>query len=40
MKFLVTNDDGIEAAGLEALVSAARELGEPMSLRRLVRNRA
>jgi len=28
MKFLVTNDDGIEAAGLEALVHAARPLGE------------
>ena len=28
MKFLLTNDDGIEAAGLGALVSAARTLGE------------
>ncbi len=29
MKFLLTNDDGIDAPGLEALVTAARELGEP-----------
>ena len=29
MKFLVTNDDGIDAPGLEALVAAARSLGEP-----------
>lgn len=29
MKFLVTNDDGIDAAGLEALVNAAGPLGEP-----------
>jgi 5'-nucleotidase len=28
MKFLVTNDDGIEAAGLAALVAAAQEVGE------------
>ena len=28
MKFLVTNDDGIDSAGLEALVAAARTLGE------------
>ena len=28
MKFLLTNDDGIDAAGLEALVTAARTLGE------------
>src|ERR1043166_1019118 len=28
MKLLITNDDGIEAAGLEALVNAARTLGE------------
>ena len=28
MKFLVTNDDGIDAAGLEALVNAAKDLGE------------
>ena len=28
MKFLVTNDDGIEAAGLAALVAAAEALGE------------
>jgi len=28
MKFLVTNDDGIDAAGLAALVAAARNLGE------------
>ncbi|MGI8820517.1 MAG: 5'/3'-nucleotidase SurE [Chthoniobacterales bacterium] len=30
MKFLLTNDDGIEAPGLEALVRAARTLGEPV----------
>jgi 5'-nucleotidase len=30
MKFLVTNDDGIDAAGLQALVNAARTLGEPV----------
>jgi 5'-nucleotidase len=30
MKFLVTNDDGIDAAGLEALVAAARAVGEPV----------
>ena len=30
MKFLVTNDDGIDAAGLEALVNAARTLGDPV----------
>ena len=28
MKFLVTNDDGIDAAGLGALVEAAKDLGE------------
>jgi 5'-nucleotidase len=28
VKFLVTNDDGIDAAGLGALVSAAKDLGE------------
>ncbi|MDQ6624378.1 MAG: 5'/3'-nucleotidase SurE [Verrucomicrobiota bacterium] len=28
MKFLVTNDDGIDAAGLNALVAASREFGE------------
>src|SRR5213080_117570 len=28
MKFLVTNDDGIDAEGLEALVSAASSLGD------------
>ncbi len=28
MKFLVTNDDGVDAAGLEALVNAAKDLGE------------
>ena len=28
MKFLITNDDGIEAAGLQALAAAARPLGE------------
>ena len=30
MKFLVTNDDGLEAAGLAALVSAAETLGDPI----------
>ena len=30
MKFLVTNDDGIDAPGLEALVTAARGYGEPV----------
>nr|MBA3882495.1 5'/3'-nucleotidase SurE [Chthoniobacterales bacterium] len=30
MKFLLTNDDGIDAPGLGALVSAARTLGEPV----------
>ena len=30
MKFLVANDDGIEAAGLAALVAAAREFGDPV----------
>jgi 5'-nucleotidase len=30
MKFLLTNDDGIEAPGLAALVSAARTVGEPV----------
>ncbi|MEO7723415.1 MAG: 5'/3'-nucleotidase SurE, partial [Chthoniobacterales bacterium] len=30
MKFLVTNDDGIDAPGLAALVSAARTVGEPV----------
>ena len=30
MKFLLTNDDGIDAPGLEALVSVARTLGEPI----------
>ncbi len=30
MKFLLTNDDGIDAAGLVALTNAARELGEPI----------
>src|SRR5256714_7202892 len=28
MKFLLTNDDGIEAAGLDALLNATRELGD------------
>ena len=28
MKFLITNDDGIEAAGLQALAAAAHPLGE------------
>ena len=30
MKLLLTNDDGIDAAGLEALVSAARTIGDPI----------
>ena len=30
MKLLLTNDDGIEAAGLESLVTAARTLGDPV----------
>jgi 5'-nucleotidase len=30
VKFLVTNDDGIEAAGLAALVTAAQKLGDPI----------
>jgi 5'-nucleotidase len=30
MKFLVTNDDGIEAAGLTALVAAVQKLGDPV----------
>jgi 5'-nucleotidase len=30
MKFLVTNDDGIDADGLQALVNAAQSLGEPI----------
>lgn len=30
MKFLVTNDDGIDAPGLEALVIGARGCGEPV----------
>jgi 5'-nucleotidase len=30
MKFLLTNDDGIDAEGLAALVAAARSLGEPV----------
>ena len=30
MKFLVSNDDGIDAPGLQALVVAARTLGEPV----------
>ena len=30
MKFLVTNDDGIDAPGLEALTGAARTFGEPI----------
>src|SRR5436853_563150 len=28
MRFLLTNDDGIDAPGLSALIEAARELGE------------
>jgi len=30
MKLLLTNDDGIDAPGLEALVSAARTIGDPV----------
>jgi 5'-nucleotidase len=30
LKLLLTNDDGIAAAGLEALIAAAAELGEPI----------
>jgi 5'-nucleotidase len=30
MKLLLTNDDGIDAAGLGALLSASRSLGEPV----------
>ena len=30
MKLLVTNDDGIEARGIEALAAAARTIGEPV----------
>ncbi len=30
MKFLLTNDDGIDAEGLEALFQAARTLGDPV----------
>jgi broad specificity polyphosphatase/5'/3'-nucleotidase SurE len=30
MKRLLTNDDGIDAPGLEALVSAARTIGDPI----------
>ena len=30
MKFLVTNDDGLDAAGISALVDAAETLGEPI----------
>jgi 5'-nucleotidase len=30
MQLLVTNDDGIEAPGIEALVAAARSLGDPV----------
>ena len=30
MKLLITNDDGIDAAGIEALHSAARQIGEPI----------
>jgi 5'-nucleotidase len=30
MKLLLTNDDGIDAAGLQALVDAARTLGDPV----------
>jgi 5'-nucleotidase len=30
MRFLVTNDDGIDAPGLEALLQAAQQVGEPI----------
>ena len=30
MKFLITNDDGVDAPGLEALVTAAMNLGDPV----------
>ena len=30
MHFLITNDDGIDSPGIEALVAAARTLGEPV----------
>jgi 5'-nucleotidase len=30
MKLLITNDDGIDAEGLQALVAAARDFGEPI----------
>ncbi|MDB6174033.1 MAG: 5/3-nucleotidase SurE [Chthoniobacteraceae bacterium] len=30
MKFLLSNDDGIDAPGLQALLSAARTIGEPV----------
>ena len=30
MKFLLTNDDGIDAAGLAALVDASRDFGDPV----------
>ena len=30
MKFLVSNDDGIEAPGIQALLAAARTLGDPV----------
>jgi len=30
MKFLVTNDDGIDAAGLAALITAAEKIGDPV----------
>ncbi len=30
MKFLLTNDDGIDAPGLQALLAAARTVGEPV----------
>jgi 5'-nucleotidase len=30
MKFLITNDDGIDAPGLDALVNAVRPLGDPV----------
>ncbi|MEP6821868.1 MAG: 5'/3'-nucleotidase SurE, partial [Chthoniobacterales bacterium] len=30
MKFLLTNDDGIEAEGLNALTNAAKTVGDPI----------
>jgi 5'-nucleotidase len=36
MKLLVTNDDGIAAEGLRALMSAARKLGDAVAVAPLV----